>query len=161
MIKMRSLTPVPSWVQALGRVWRRFYAIATSTSQPPVPQYMASDGDGRPWASFWPAANPNAPSPLVVFGHDAKRRLQKYPGALGIDTGCLYGNGLTAWCSPENKLYEVASRCVHVQPGKKYVPPPPVEIIPQPVGLERKVEPNVGVAVAAATSTSTVAGRAA
>ncbi len=46
--------------------------------------------EGRPWVPEWRGPE------RVVFGHDALRSLQETPHVLGLDTGCVYGNRLTA-----------------------------------------------------------------
>jgi hypothetical protein len=58
-----------------------------------------------PWASCWDGVlkvktsgggTKTIEGQHVYFGHDARRKLQQYPLATGLDTGCLYGNCLTA-----------------------------------------------------------------
>lgn len=56
----------------------------------------------------------------LVFGHDApggltikRRPPAPRPWLVGLDSGCVYGNQLTAWILEEDRLVQVASR----QPG--------------------------------------------
>ncbi len=63
--------------------------------------------DGVPWASRWTGPD------FVVFGHDALRKLQQYPHAWGLDTGCCYGGALTGVLLPEKRLLQVKARRVY------------------------------------------------
>ena len=64
-------------------------------------------GTPEPWAHAWKG-------PFhVVFGHDAKRGLQQYPWATGLDTGCCYGKQLTGLILPERRLVGVDALKAH------------------------------------------------
>uniref|UniRef100_A0A7S4FE21 Calcineurin-like phosphoesterase domain-containing protein n=1 Tax=Eutreptiella gymnastica TaxID=73025 RepID=A0A7S4FE21_9EUGL len=76
-----------------------------------------SEGNaGEPWASLWPGPE------TLVFGHDAKRGLQRYPHAIGLDTGCVYGKNLTCYIMPEGRFHSVPARADPASPGSPASP---------------------------------------
>jgi bis(5'-nucleosyl)-tetraphosphatase (symmetrical) len=88
----------------------------TNNGKSPLPQYSyfgskaklredensldEASSEPVPWASAW-----NGPQ-RVIFGHDARRGLQQYEGdwVLGLDTGAVYGHGMTGVILPQRKL---------------------------------------------------------
>ncbi len=64
---------------------------------------------GVPWASLHRGPE------FVVFGHDAVRGLQRWPFALGLDTGCVYGRRLSGVWLPERRLVQVKARRTYLR----------------------------------------------
>lgn len=61
------------------------------------------DAPFRPWDEFW-----NGPE-LIVHGHWGRRGFYRDHRTMGLDSGCVYGNELTAWCMEENRLVRIRS----------------------------------------------------
>lgn len=65
----------------------------------------------RPWDEFYAArvADSVAP-PRIVYGHWARRGHHRTPHGIGLDSGCVYGGPLTAWCMEEDRIVQIPSR---------------------------------------------------
>jgi hypothetical protein len=85
---------------------------------------LAHENEGEAWAAVWDemcrkkelSGETPAP-PHIYFGHDAKRLLQRYEYATGLDTGCCYGKELTAVVLPGREFVQVKAREVYEVPG--------------------------------------------
>lgn len=56
---------------------------------------------------YWPWDALREPGTLVVHGHWARRGHYRNAVALGLDSGCVYGGPLTAWCQEEDRIIQV------------------------------------------------------
>ncbi len=55
----------------------------------------------RPWDSFYRGGG------RVVHGHWAMRGVYRSGNVIGLDSGCVYGGKLTAWCQEEDRIVQV------------------------------------------------------
>lgn len=58
----------------------------------------------RPWDELYRGET------LIVHGHWASRGYYRGPRTIGLDSGCVYGGFLTAWCQQEDRVVQVPSR---------------------------------------------------
>lgn len=58
----------------------------------------------RPWDDFYVG------DALVVHGHWAMRGFYRGPRTLGLDSACVYGGRLTAWCVDDDRIESVPCR---------------------------------------------------
>ncbi|RYG97885.1 serine/threonine protein phosphatase [archaeon] len=70
----------------------------------------SSGSIGEPWVSKWQG---NGEGWTVLFGHDAKRMLQRGENYWGLDTGCSYGKMLSALVLPRQQLVQVKAKQVY------------------------------------------------
>lgn len=56
----------------------------------------------------------------IVFGHWAAKGLVDIPGFHGLDSGCVYGKKLSAYCIEENRLYQIPAARIYspIKAGK-------------------------------------------
>jgi bis(5'-nucleosyl)-tetraphosphatase (symmetrical) len=64
---------------------------------PPPPPF-------RPWDEFYRGGK------TIVFGHWARRGLVRTQKVVGLDTGCVYDNCLSAWIAEEDRIEQVPAQ---------------------------------------------------
>lgn len=55
----------------------------------------------RPWNNYYLGTE------LVIHGHWARRGYYKERNVIGLDSGCVYGGSLTAWCQEEERIVQI------------------------------------------------------
>jgi bis(5'-nucleosyl)-tetraphosphatase (symmetrical) len=53
----------------------------------------------------------------AVFGHWAMQGLVREPMAIGLDTGCVWGGGLSAWIAEEDRIVSVPAERTYARAG--------------------------------------------
>jgi hypothetical protein len=64
---------------------------------------------GTAWTDHW-----NGPD-LIIYGHDAMRGLCVRDHSIGLDTGCCYGDKLTAFIYPSKEIVQVNAKMQYAQ----------------------------------------------
>ncbi|MDH5657686.1 MAG: metallophosphoesterase [Spirochaetia bacterium] len=67
--------------------------------------------ENPPWYSFYKDKKP------VFYGHWAREGLNVRKNTIGLDSGCVYGRGLSAYILESHEIVQINSRKVH------YIPP--------------------------------------
>ncbi len=87
------------------------FAVSVRTCDPlgamPHSRLQENDPPFRPWDEHY--AGPR----IAVFGHWAQRGLVVTRSVRGLDSGCVYGNQLSAWIAEEDRIVQVPARRVH------------------------------------------------
>ncbi|MDQ3818344.1 MAG: metallophosphoesterase [Acidobacteriota bacterium] len=70
---------------------------------------------GTPWYEVYDGEK------IVLFGHWPAANPRLAPRAIGLDTGCVYGNRLTAYILETGEFVSVQSRCAYDPPKRPLV----------------------------------------
>ena len=91
-----------------------------SESSPEIIQNIRTwDGKGKdlksdknpPWYEFYHGEKP------VIYGHWASEGLTIRKNTIGLDSGCVYGNSLSAFILETGQIYQVMAKRVYQQTG--------------------------------------------
>ncbi len=74
----------------------------------PIKDWPEPPAPFQPWDTFWRERENETRT--VVFGHWARRGIVNEERTRGLDTGCVWGNKLTAWIAEEDRFVQVPAR---------------------------------------------------
>lgn len=66
--------------------------------------YVKRDQPGNPWYYYYKGGD------RIIYGHSASKSIKINKNTIGIDTGCLYGEKLTAYILPDNRFISVKAK---------------------------------------------------
>jgi bis(5'-nucleosyl)-tetraphosphatase (symmetrical) len=82
---------------------------AADASRPPA-DWPPPEAPFVPWYELWLARGETGRT--VVYGHWAQAGLVLREGLRGLDTGCVWGNSLSAWIAEEDRIVQVPAERV-------------------------------------------------
>ena len=110
--------PFPAWSEKLPAFERRRLALSAFThlrtltaDGQPCERFAGPPAEAPPGCSPWfERPHHREPGLTVVFGHWAALGLHLAPGVIGLDTGCVWGNRLTALRLEDEALFHVENQ---------------------------------------------------
>jgi len=87
--------------------------LCDSSGHRPEENGEASSREFEPWHRFAPRESDRT----IVFGHWAEQGLFIEPGLRGLDSGCVWGNSLTAWIAEEDRIVQVPAARAYADHG--------------------------------------------
>ena len=86
---------------------------------PQTKEYIKRTHFGYPWYYYYTGDE------RIIYGHNAAKSIKMRKNTIGIDTGCLYGEKLTAYCLPDDRFIDVKAKKIYndyTQGGKYSMP---------------------------------------
>ena len=71
-------------------------------------------------ATHWPEVRDDANKPFIVYGHDPYPDIREVNNTLCVDTGCVYGNRLSAYLLPERDIVSIRAQKVYQRHSSKH-----------------------------------------